>query len=688
MFKKFPILVCCLVVILVAGCDFLESNSNSTGITLNTLSFPETPEALLAECDAAIKTADEEIAVILATERKTFRNTVHAVNDVLHGQDKRWGLSFTVSDLSTDAALRDAAREASLKYAAWNRQVFYNGELYDALRKAAANTITLAGEDRRLFENIIKEFERNGIALNFADRRVLEEIENRIEVLETEFQRNVTNFNQPVHFSAGELEGLPSSALNALDPDPEGGYWMDPRLDSHYGPVIGFAVNEAARRKAYVAYFSVAARENPPILEELVQLRAKKAGILGYDTHADFVLANRMAKTTDTAIDFLQNLSDRLEGKFQQENQTLLDLKIIDTNNPDAVLHPWDLDFYKRLYTETHFDLDEEAMKKYFSMENCLEGMFDIFEEVFGLVIVARNLRPEELWHEDVRLFQVNDAATGDPLGLFYLDLYPREGKYTHFATSFTYLGNTYSDGRSERPTAVLFGNWPEPKDETPSLLSFYEVETLFHEFGHVLNMMLMQPRYSRLWANAWDFVEIPSQMAEQWVSEQSVLDRFAVNYQERADRLPDDFMEKKKAARQAFIANWPRGILSRAMTDLELHTRFTENDAIDVVQVGNDIRARYYLPIPGDTAWIARFTHLVGGYDAGYYSYLWSLAIVYDLADAFEHSSHGFMDPALGLRLRQEIYEPGAGRDEADSVTAFLGRDWNIDAWLKHLGI
>lgn len=681
----------------LAGCNPQESgqdpetdpgNDAAADIVLNTIVFPATPDELLADCDEALIRAEDAVLEIIDTEIKTFANTVAALNNALYELRKSYGLFFLIGEVAVDPGLREAASQATQEISEWKAAVYHDEDLYAALEEVAFSRPDLAGEQFLLLNDFLRSFRRKGIDLPVADRMVLEEIMSRINALEREFATNVTNFDTAVDFFPGELEGLPPSALNLLEEDGEGGYLMDPRIAAEYNAVIEFAVSESTRQTAWKAYYSVAREDNPAILEEIIRLRAEKARLLGYETHADFVTEEKMVGSAAAAITFLEDMGDGLAQRVGLENRELLALKIRETGDADAVLEPWDTAYYQRLRISEEYDLDQEAMKEYFSLGNCLQGMFEVFSESFGIEIVERPAAEGHAWHGDIRFFQVNDAASGDPLGTFYLDLYPREGKYTHFATCFVKGANTFADGTRERPVAVLVGNWLEPGEDTPSLLSFFEVKTLFHEFGHVMNALLLDARYHELNENSLDFVEVHSQIAEQWLSDQAVLDRFAVSYRDPAETIPPDFLEKQLAVDRADIF-FPQSIVSRGLTDLFLHTRFDEDDPIDVVGEANHTLARYrQLPVPEDTAWIARFTHLTGGYDAGYYGYLWAYAIAYDLASRFRESPDGFLDPTLGRQLREQIYEPGQSRDEDASVAAFLGREWSGDAYLEYLGI
>lgn len=676
--------------LLLFGCSSSDrpADSGSGPAVLTEVHIPASPEQLDAEGDAALAEADQAVEQILVASPRTFANTVVALNDILYEVDKAWEEQQLLMDASPDPTLREAAQQAYLETDAWETELFFNAELYQAIEEGAAASASLNEEEARLLERLRRDFRENGIDLPPADRQELQATLLRINELETEFNNNVTDYDVPTVFSPGELADLPASSLTLFDRDSDGNYLMDPRIYAHFSAISTFASDEAVREKAYRAYRSVAKDVNPAILAEIVRLRAKKARLLGYATYADAVLQDRMAETADTALGFLAELSSGLESRFQEEQQNLLRLKIRETGGAAAKLNQWDIAYYERLFMNEQFDFDPDAYKRYFSLENTLEGMFSFYEQLFAIEIRPGTPAADGLWQEDVRFYRVDDAASGEPLGTFYLDLYPRAGKYNHFATGDLAGSNTLPDGTRERPVAYILGNWPAPTETAPSLLSFYEVRTLFHEFGHVMHKLLSQSRYFMLSGTKVprDFVEVPSQLMEMALRQQSVLDLFAVDYQNPDDRLPPDFPEKMAAASRAFTGIDTQGQIAYAMFDLILHTRFGENDPVDTAAVGREALADYFLPAADDTDWTAQFTHITGGYDAGYYGYQWSLAIGYDLLTVFQQSDQGFLDPELGEKLRQEIYARGSSRDENASVRAFLGRDWNLDAYLQYL--
>jgi thimet oligopeptidase len=288
-----------------------------------------------------------------------------------------------------------------------------------------------------------------------------------------------------------------------------------------------------------------------------------------------------------------------------------------------------------------------------------------------------------------LQLYAVSDSSTGEPLGLFYLDMFPREGKYNHFAQFGIIEGKLLADGKYQRPTVALICNFPTPQAGKPSLLAHQDVETLFHEFGHAMHSILTRAKYSRFAGTSVprDFVEAPSQMLENWVWDKKVLDSFAADYRDPSKKIPEQILNQLKASKLAIEGTFYRRQLAFGLLDLALHTQIHADNAQETVPLSNKIIGDTFFPEPPDTAFVAYFGHLMG-YDAGYYGYAWADAIAADMATVFASAPDGFFDEQAGRRLRKEIYEMGDSRDVEISIEKFLGRKQSIDPFLKKIGM
>jgi len=284
----------------------------------------------------------------------------------------------------------------------------------------------------------------------------------------------------------------------------------------------------------------------------------------------------------------------------------------------------------------------------------------------------------------------VSDSATGEPMGLFYLDMFPRQGKYNHFAQFGIIDGKLLRDGQYQRPTVALICNFPSPQPGRPSLLPHQDVVTLFHEFGHAMHSILTRARYARFSGTSvpGDFVEAPSQMLENWAWDKKVLDSFAADYRDPSKKIPEEILNQLKASKLAIEGSYYRRQLAFGLTDLALHTQIHPGNVQDTVPLSDRIAAETFFPEPPDTAWVAYFGHMMDGYDAGYYGYAWADAIAADMATVFEHAPDGYFDVKAGRRLRKEIYEKGDSRDVEISIQKFLGRKQSVDPFLKKIGM
>jgi len=330
--------------------------------------------------------------------------------------------------------------------------------------------------------------------------------------------------------------------------------------------------------------------------------------------------------------------------------------------------------------------VDAEQLRGYFPMQRVLDGMFTIYQRIFGLKFTQ--VEAPYKWVDDLQLWAVADAHTGEPMGFFYLDLFPREGKYNHFAVFPIIEGKLLDNGTYQRPVCSLVCNFPPPTKDKPSLLKHTDVETLFHEFGHAMHGVLTRAKFARFSGSSVprDFVEAPSQMLENWVWDKKVLDSFAADYRDQF-RIPSGILNQLKASKLAISGCFYRRQLSFGIMDLELHTKITDKNASEANAVANRALSETFLPVPENTAFIAYFGHFTG-YDAGYYGYAWADAIAADMATVFEKAPEGFFDEDAGRRLRDEIYSVGDSRDVNESIEKFLGRKRSIDPFLKKIGV
>jgi thimet oligopeptidase len=334
-----------------------------------------------------------------------------------------------------------------------------------------------------------------------------------------------------------------------------------------------------------------------------------------------------MVKNGGAAIDFLEKLKTGLQPKFDAELAEFRKLKVKETGDANAQIQIWDWRYFSNQLKKEKYTVDAEQLRVYFPYQRVLDGMFRIYQNIFGLKF--ERVEPPYKWIGDLQLYAVSDAKSGEPQGLFYLDMFPREGKYNHFAQFGIIEGKLLESGKYQRPTVALVCNFPSPTKDEPSLLAHSDVETLFHEFGHAMHSIMTRAKYARFAGTSVprDFVEAPSQMLENWVWDKKVLDSFAADYRDPSKKIPAEILAKLKEAKLATEGTRYRRQIAFGLMDLRLHTQIHDSNAKEALPLSNEVLSSVFLPMAPDTAFVAYFGHLMH-YDAGYYGYAWADAI------------------------------------------------------------
>jgi len=658
----------------------------------NVLALPEfatTPGGVMAALTNAIKTADAALDAMgrLAPGEVTFANTVRALDDIGCRANMTANCVALIKETSTDAAVRDAATAATKVYQDWAVGLDYREDVYHAIKAYADTRPDLTGEDAKLLEETMRDYRRAGLALPKAARDEVERLRKELANLATDFDSNITKAQKALKFTEAELDGVPESFLsqNGIKTG-DNEYTVMANITWHYLSVMENTKSEATRKRLEFERFNLAREQNVPLLGKILVLRDNIAKKLGYQSWADYQIEVRMAKNAQTAIDFEQRLEKGLQSKFHAELAEFRKLKVAETGDANAQIHRWDWRYYAEQLKKAKYNVDAEQLRVFFSMQPTLDAMFDIYQRIFG--VKFERVAPPYKWVGDLQLWAVSDAQTGEPLGAFYLDLFPREGKYNHFAVFEIIGGKVLPDGKYQRPVVAMVCNFPPPQPGKPSLLKHTDVETIFHEFGHVMHNLLTRAKFGRFSGSnvPRDFVESPSQMLEAWIWDKKVLDSFAADYRDPSKKIPPEILSQLKAAKYAIYGCWYRRQLSFGLTDLALHTRIHEGNAQDALPLSNEILSDVFLSVPPDTAFMAYFGHFTG-YDAGYYGYAWADAVAADMATVFEKAPNRYFDAGVGRKLRDEIYAVGDSRDANVSIEKFLGRPSSINPFLKKIG-
>ncbi|MBX3738681.1 MAG: Zn-dependent oligopeptidase [Candidatus Didemnitutus sp.] len=669
--------------------DF-QSRAAQHRARLELVVYPTSADEVRAQAETAVREADAALAAVAAVDgaQRTFANTFAAVDAALARVNDEAAKVQTVAESSPDRAMRDAANEVNVKLSEWSVGVTYREDLYRALKAVADARPALSPEEQRLVDFTMRDYRRAGLALPPDERAEVEKLQKRLAALNTEFGVNINEARATLDFTAEELAGVPESFLEAPGvKQPDGRYRVAAHVTWHATTLMQNARDPETRRRFSHLRGNLAREKNVAVLQQLVALRAEIARRLGYANWADYQTETRMVKDAATAIGFEEKLVTGLQPKLAAELTTLRELKVAETGRADATLEPWDVSYFLNQLMKQRYAVDHEALRVYFPYEAVLHGMFATFERVFALQFTR--VEPPYAWAPDVQLWVVGDSG-GEVLGACYLDMFPREGKFNHFACFPQKSGGVLPDGRYDLPVMALLCNFPSPAPDKPSLLKHDDVVTLFHEFGHVLHGLLSRARFPSFSAFAVprDFVEVPSQALECWAWDKGVLDTFAADYRDATKKVPAETIAALEHARQATEGYATRRQLAFGLIDLGLHALDAAGaQAVDVVRMGNDTLTRVVTPPTPDTAFVAYFGHLAG-YDAGYYGYLWAKVLALDVAGVFPRCAGGYFDATAGRRLRDEIFAVGHTRDVNESVEKFLGRAPTQDAFLESVGI
>ena len=668
----------------------LQQRAARFNSVLSLPTFETTPgeiTASLARTIAEGNAALDRIGKLSASE-VNFTNTAVAL-DLMTWQASLWSDRMSlIRQTSTNAAVRAAASDAIKQFQDWAVGLDYREDVYRSLQAFAGQKPRLAGADAKLLAEIMRDYRRAGLDLSAAERAEVEALRKRLAAKGTDFESNINQARKALTFTEAQLAGVPVSVLSQADiRTGKDECTIQVNVTWQYLAVQENCRVEATRLAVETARANLARKENLPLLPEILSLRSEIARRLGYRSWADYQLEVRSARTAGAAIEFEDRLVVGLQPKFDAELAEFREIKARQTGRRDAKVELWDWRYLANELKKQKYDVDAEQLSVYFPMERVLDGMFTTYQRIFG--VQFQRVAPPCWWVDDLQLFGVTDAATGEPLGCFYLDLFPREGKFNHFAVFPVIEGVRLADGRYQRPVVALVCNFPPPSPAAPSLLQHDDVETLFHEFGHAMHNLLTRAPYVRFsGANVpRDFVEAPSQMLEAWVWDKQVLDSFAADYRQPEKKIPAKIISQLKAAKLASMGCFFRRQLAYGLMDLALHTQINPGNASNAAPLATSVLGQVFLPSPPDTAPVAYFGHLIG-YDAGYYGYAWAKAIAADMATKFEQAPEGFFDAKVGRRLRDEIYAVGDTREAEESIEQFLGRQRTLEPFLREIGV
>lgn len=652
-------------------------------------------EHYLPAVKAAIEDAKANIASIKAIQDEpSFDNTIVALESASELLGIVAGIFYNQLHAAGTDKLQALAEDIGPLSANFSSDVTLDPDLFARVRAVydQKESLSLSEEENTLLDDTYKSFVRGGALLEGENKDRFREISEKLSVAGPTFANNVKKSAEDFEmFIADEadLSGLPDTAIAAAKLAAEErevhNKWLFTLDYPSYVPFITYADNRALREQIWRAFSSKAYKDqydNCEIVLKIVKLRNERAKLLGYDSHAEYVLERRMAETPKTVYAFLDKLKAAYKPAALQELETLKDFAR-DNGGPED-LKPWDVAYYSEKLKQTLFNFSSEDLRPYFQLDHVIQGVFDHYAKLFGLRFEPNNAYP--VWHKDVTAYDVFSQDGDKFMGTLYADFYPRKGK-KEGAWKTSYRDQGLFGGKKERPVIAIVCNFTKPTKDTPSLLTFGEVETFFHEMGHATHGLLSDVTYaSNAGTNVlWDFVELPSQVQENWCSSKETLDLFARHYQ-TGESIPEDLIDKMNKAKN-FMVGWG-GLrqVNFALLDMAWHTG--EPDDIEDVtefedEVTKDTMLFARLSGPASTA----FSHIfAGGYAAGYYSYKWAEVLDADTFELFKEK--GLYDQPTAQSYITEVLSKGGSEHPKILYKRFRGRDADPDALLRREGL
>lgn len=584
-----------------------------------------------------------------------------------------------MSSVSKSEKLRDEASECKEKSYKFNNEIFTTRDYYKILKEVKV----LSSNEERLLNETLILFEMNGMNLSEGDLNKYKILADRFTQLSVQFDQNLNGDTSSVSFSDVELKGVKEDFLKRLKKDDKGQYIVTTKAPD-YIHVMENASNAETRKKMLFAYENRQAEKNTTILQEAIQVRADMGKLMGFETFADYSLRNKMAGNKKVVFDFLNGLKTRLAAKNKTEVSVLAAFKKKELKDSSPLV-AWDIAYVSNQLKLKKYQLDDNIVKEYFPAPHVIKTTMDLYSQLLG--VQFKHIKQAPVWAEQVDLFEVSDSETKKVIAYFYSDLIPREGKYGHAAAMALIGGRDLKAGGDEynMPVVSIVANFSPASPGKPVLLAHREIETFFHEFGHIMHFVLSRAPYASLsgFSVKQDFVEAPSQMLENWVWDNSILKKMSQHYLDPKKQIPNDLMNKMQKLKlfNSGIQNTRQ--LALGLFDMTIHT----NPKADVTEVYAQIRKDLtgFAPLEG-THFPATFGHMMHGYAAGYYGYLWSKVYAEDMFSEFEKK--GILNASLGKKYRKEILEPGNMKDPMVLIKNFLGREPNNKAFFKSLGL
>ncbi len=670
------------------------------------------PEAVEPDIRHALETAKANIETICAQDptAANFKSTFLAFENASEALNDGWGRLTHLDSVSDNPAQREALGKMLPEVTDFYSSLALNDRLWNVIKAVGESEeiATLSPVEQRFVTETLEDFRQAGADLAADKKKRVAEIEAELSKLTKEYSEHVldsTNAWDLVITEESKLAGLPESAMagaaaNARAKGLEAPAWRFTLQSPSMFPIMQHLHDEEIRKQVWKASTEVGSGEkydNTNLVWRILELRQEKAEILGHQHFADLTILRRMAKSGSAAIEFIEKLHDRIHPTFLAEYKQLAQYKAAKSQQPIGKLEPWEVSYWAEKQRQENYDFDEEEVRPYFPVDGVMAGMFEIASRIFGITIgeketifleagAENSTGAVETWHPECKFYEIHDSKSGKHLGSFYADWHPRESK-----RGGAWMNGLHTGAQGEPHLGLIIGNMSPPVDGKQALLTHREVETIFHEFGHLLHGLLSDvPVKSLSGTNVpWDFVELPSQIMENYCWDRESLDLFARHF-ETGEPIPEELFSKMLAAKNYLSASGFMRQLAFARLDLELHTNLSQHVGKDLDDVDREVLADYLAPLKTPTpSMMRRFNHLFSsptGYAAGYYSYKW--AEVLD-ADAFTRfQAEGILNPETGAAFREHILSKGNSVPPDELYRRFMGRDPEQEPLLVRAGL
>ena len=633
----------------------------------------------------AINLAKENLNNIysVSTDDKTFENTMRLLDNIYNDLMKVNEVISLLAYVHPDDEIRNKCLESTAEFGKFFNEISLSEDLYKAVKKYASSeeAAKLTGANKKYLKETVEEFERNGFALPKEKRDELKVIQDKLSDLGIQFDSNISSYQDFLIVTEDQIDGLPDDYKNAHRQE-DGTYKIGMEYPS-YIPFMKYSKSNESREELAKKFKNIAADKNLDILKQILIEREKLAALLGYKTFAEYRTENRMAKNPQNVWTFENSLKEKVRTKAERDYEELLDVKrkYIGDNSIKKI-DSWEASFYNNILLKDKYELDNQKLKEYFEVGSVINGLFKIAQHLYG--VKFEEVKNPSVWSDEVRFYEVKE--NDELIARFYLDLFPRENKFNHAACFGMISGKIVGD-EYQIPTASLVCNFPKATDDIPALMPHNDVETFFHEFGHLMHDLLTKAELSAQSGTnvARDFVEMPSQIFENWAWNYEALSLFAKHYN-TGEVLPKDLYDKMIAARNVGSGLQTLQQIFYGTLDMTYHDKYDAKGTKSTTELVKELQNEITLyKFQQGTHFEAGFGHL-NGYAAGYYGYLWAKVFAEDMFSVFE--LNGIMNQKTGLKLKKVVLERGSTIDEMEIVKEFLGREPNEKAFLKSIGL